>query len=134
MWTSRPRKEIFIGNRPVTLCSERGHRLNHRIVAHETIFVPPSHRFIVPGRVTGVGQVEGNTVLIGAAKRLPQTTGVITPIVLAIPNHNQVPMEVYNLTEEIRTIKQGITLGVVTKVFDVYPADPSFTPTGEPMP
>ena len=42
-------KILFIGNRPVTLYSERGHRLNHRIVAQETIFVPPSHRFIVPG-------------------------------------------------------------------------------------
>ena len=129
------RKKLFIGNRPVTLYSERGHRLNHRIVAQETIFVPPSHRFIVPGRLTGVGEVEGSTVLIEGAKRLPQTTGVITPSVLAIPHHNQVPMEVYNLTEEIRTIKQGTTLGVVTNVFDVYPADPLFTtPTEESMP
>ena len=61
-------KKLFIGNRPVTMYSERGHRLNHRIVANETIFVPPSRRFIVPGRVTGVGEVEGSTLLIEGAK------------------------------------------------------------------
>ena len=87
-------KNLFIENRPVTLYSERGHRLNHRIVAQETILVPHSHRFIVPDRVTDFGEVEGSTVLIEGAKRLLQTTGVMTPSVLAIPHHNQVPMKV----------------------------------------
>ena len=116
-------KKLFVGNRPVTVYSERGHRLNHRIVATETTFVPPSHRFIIPGRVTGTGEVEGSTVVIEGAKRLPDMHGVMTPSVLAVPRHNRVPMEVLNLTDETQTIKQGTTLGVIVNVFDVYDAD-----------
>ena len=115
-------KKLFIGNRPLTLFSERGHRLNHRVVATETIFVPPSRRFIVPGRVTGTGEIEGSTVMIEGAHRLLETTGVMSAGVLAVAHHNKVPIEVFNTTDEIQTIKQGTTLGVVVNVFDVYDA------------
>ena len=116
-------KKLFVGNRPVPVYSERGHCLNHRVVAMETTFVPPNHRFITPGRVTGTGEVEGSTVVIEGAERLPDLHGVMTPSVLAVPRHNRVPMEVLNLTDETQTIKQGTTLGVIVNVFDVYDAD-----------
>ena len=60
--------------------------------------------------------------MIEGANRLLEDTGVMSAGVLAVPRHNKVPMEVFNTTDEIQTIKQGTTLGVVVNVFDVYDA------------
>ena len=50
-------KKCFIGNRPVPVFNQAGARVNTRVVSRETIYVPPHQCYIVPGRVTGYGEI-----------------------------------------------------------------------------
>ena len=93
--------------------------MNQRIMCQETVYAPPYQRFIIPGRVDGYGEIEGQEVLIEGSKALFASNGVLAPWVLAVPLHNQVPMEVVNMSDECQTITRGTTLGVVAG-FDDY--------------
>ena len=106
-------KKCFIGNRPVPVYNKAGARLNHRIVCTETIYVPPQQRCIVPGKVTGYGEIEEQDVLIEGDRALFANSGILASRVMAVPRHNIVPMEVMNMTDECRTIAKGTELGTV---------------------
>ena len=106
-------KKCFIGNRPVPVFNQAGARVNTRVVSRETIYVPPHQCYIVPGRVTGYGEIEDCEVMIEGDKALFANSGIIAPRVLAVPRHNIVPMEIANLTDEYRTVPAGTALGDV---------------------
>ena len=112
-------KKLFIGNRPVTVFNQRGAQLNHRIVSRETVYAPPHQRFIITGRITGLGEIEDTEVMFEGSKALFAQQGVLAPRVLVVPRHNMVPVEVINMTDESRTIEQGTTLGVVNTATDL---------------
>ena len=107
-------KKCFIGNRPVPVYNQAGARVNTRVVCRETVYVPPHQRFIVPGRVTGFGEIEECEIMIEGDKALFANSGVLAPRVMAVPRHNIVPMEIVNMTDECRTVSAGTTLGDVT--------------------
>ena len=123
------RRKLLFNNRSIDIYDSRGLPLCHRIVADQTVFVPPGARYVIPAKVVKKGQLSDAPFLIEGARRLAATHGIMVARMVTKHHEQKLMVEVTNMTDQPQRINRNTTLGITHEVDDIQDWQKPMPPT-----
>ena len=112
------RKRVFIRNQSVRLHDQFGKPLQSKVVANQTVHIPPNREVIPPGKVCAGRHRDPGIVTLDPAMKVSRETGALVARVVVNANESTIPVRVFNPTDETITIHKFAVMGVLTPVLE----------------
>ena len=113
------RQRVFIGNRSVRLFDRRGKPMVSKVIASQTVHIPPGREIILPGRVCNLRNSSESTASLEPAFCTFRKTGALVARVAVDLSTPTIPVRVFNPCDEHITIYRNSTMGILNPIEEV---------------
>ena len=115
------RKRLHLNGKEIKLYDEMGIPLQHQVVAERTVRVPPGTRYVIPGRITGRGELDDEPFVVEGTPALFNTSGIMVAKMITTHSCYRLGVEVHNTTDTDQKINRNTTIGTISQVKQIRP-------------
>ena len=113
------RKRVFLKNKSVRLHDVRGKPLYSKVIASETVHVPPGREIILSGRVCSRRNNPKGIAYLEPSNCTPRNTGALIARVVVDSSASNVPVRLFNPLDTTITIHKNATMGILAEVDEI---------------